>query len=75
MGRVLLEAPRDHEFARAINAVFPILIDTLKTGSPVTKRLINDKENPEQVPRIIGASGAYADIHPGAPRADFRSHS
>jgi hypothetical protein len=43
------DAQRDPEWQRATSTVFPILIDTLKTGHPVWKRLIHDKENVEQV--------------------------
>lgn len=72
IGRALtLEGSRDPEFVRTTSTVFPILIDTIKTGSPVFKRLVNDKENAEQVPysaqngewhgpdlHIIGSSSA-----------------
>lgn len=63
IGRVFsAEGPRpDADFVRATSTVFPILIDTIKTGSPVFKRLVNDKENAEQVLPSFTSIYALAD--------------
>ncbi|KAG8866104.1 hypothetical protein FRC20_009081 [Serendipita sp. 405] len=43
------EGHRDPEWQRATTTIFPILLETIKSGHPVWKRLVNDKENVEQV--------------------------
>ncbi|KAG8852636.1 hypothetical protein FRB91_006198 [Serendipita sp. 411] len=46
------EGHRDPEWQRATTTIFPILLETIKSGHPVWKRLVNDKENVEQVLRM-----------------------
>ncbi|KAG8802310.1 hypothetical protein FRC17_006433, partial [Serendipita sp. 399] len=46
------EGQRDPEWQRATTTIFPILLDTLKSGHPIWKRQVNDKENVEHVLRM-----------------------